>query len=103
MRESDPSPAFPRSLLFRREQKGKAEKEELLQTFIALHGALFGLRPEQARESAEYRLLATNTVDLITSKTSTDVEGDWIKLEAYLQMAYASIVREMPQSEQRPS
>lgn len=73
---------------------GNVEKEELLQTFIALHSALFGLTPEQARESAEWRLLAANTVDLITSKTSADVKGDWSKLEVYLQNAYTSIVQE---------
>ena len=74
---------------------GKGEKEELVQTLIALHSALFGLTPQQARESAQWRLLAADTVDLITSRTSTDVEGDWSKLEGYLQKAYSSIVEEV--------
>lgn len=60
---------------------------------IELHSALFGLTAEQARESAEWRLLAANTVDLITSGTSTDIEGDWQRLETYLQKAYSSIVQ----------
>jgi hypothetical protein len=77
-----------------RRLSGNPEKEEFLQTLIALHSALFGLTPEQARESAEWRLLAANTVDLITSRTLTDVEGDWSKLEAYLRKAYSSIVQE---------
>ena len=77
-----------------RRLSGTSEKAEFLQTLIALHCAMFGLTPEQARESAEWRLLAANTVDLITSRTSTDVEGDWRKLEAYLQKAYGSIVQE---------
>jgi hypothetical protein len=77
-----------------RRLSGKPEKEEFLQTLIALHSAIFGLTSEQARESAEWRLLAANTVDLITSGTSTDVEGDWSKLEAYLRKAYDSIVQE---------
>jgi hypothetical protein len=77
-----------------RRLSGNPEKEEFLQTLIALHSALFGLTPQQARESAEWRLLAANTVDLITSRTSTDVEGDWSKLEAYLRKAYGSIVEE---------
>ncbi len=76
-----------------RRLSGKGEKEELLQTLIALHSALFGLTPEQARASAEWRLLAANTVDLITSRASTDVEGDWSKLEGYLQKAYSSIIQ----------
>jgi hypothetical protein len=77
-----------------RRLSGNPEKEEFLQTLIALHSALFGLTPQQAHESAEWRLLAANTVDLITSRTSTDVEGDWSKLEAYLRKAYSSIVEE---------
>ena len=78
-----------------RRLSGKAEKEELLQTFIDLHCALFGLMPHQARESAEWRLLAADTVDLITSRTSTNIEEDWKKLEGYLQKAYSSIVQEL--------
>ncbi len=77
-----------------RRLSGTPEKEEFLQTLIALHSAIFGLTAEQARESAEWRLLAANTVDLITSGTSTDIESDWRKLEAYLRKAYSSIVEE---------
>jgi hypothetical protein len=77
-----------------RRLSGAPEKEEFLQTLIALHSAIFGLTAEQARKSAEWRLLAANTVDLITSGTSTDIEGDWRKLEAYLRKAYSSIVEE---------
>jgi len=44
-------------------------------------------------ESAELRVLANNTVDLITSQTSTYVEGDWAKLEDYLRQCYRSIQR----------
>ena len=78
-----------------RRLSGKAEKEALLQTFIDLHCALFGLTPDQARESAEWRLLAADTVDLITSRTSTSIEEDWKRLEGYLQKAYGSIVQEL--------
>jgi hypothetical protein len=39
-------------------------------------------------------MLAANTVDLITSGTSTDIEGDWSKLEASLQKAYASVAQQ---------
>jgi hypothetical protein len=77
-----------------RRLSGNPEKEEFLQTLIALHSAIFGLTAEQARKSAEWRLLAANTVDLITSRTSTDIESDWRKLEAYLRKAYSSIVEE---------
>jgi hypothetical protein len=58
-----------------------------------LHSAIFGITPEQARESAELRVLANNTVDLITSKTSVDPEADWEKLEDYLRQCYRSIAQ----------
>lgn len=78
-----------------RRLSGQPEKGEFLQTLIDLHSTLFGLSPEQVKESAEWRLLAANTVDLITSNTSTDVEGDWAKLEEYLRRCYRSIQREL--------
>ena len=74
---------------------GNPEKEEFLQTLIDLHSAIFGISPEQAKESAEWRLLAASTVDLITSHTSADVEGDWKKLEEYLRLCYRSIQQEI--------
>jgi hypothetical protein len=74
-----------------RRLSGKPEKDEFLQILIDLHSAIFGLSSEQMKESAEWRLLAANTVDLITSNSSTDVEGDWVKLEEYLRRCYRSI------------
>jgi hypothetical protein len=74
---------------------GNPEKEEFLQTLIDLHSAIFGISPEQAKESAEWRLLAASTVDLITSHTSADVKGDWKKLEEYLRLCYRSIQQEI--------
>jgi hypothetical protein len=74
-----------------RRLSGKPEKDEFLQILIDLHSAIFGLSSEQMEESAEWRLLAANTVDLITSNSSTDVEGDWVKLEEYLRRCYRSI------------
>jgi len=81
-----------------RRLSGKPDKTEFIATMVKLHSAVFGLTPEQARESAELRVLANNTVDLITSKTSTDVEGDWAKLEEYLRQCYRSIGREVSKS-----
>lgn len=73
---------------------GQEDKSEFIQAMAELHSAIFAITPEQARESAELRVLASNTVDLITSKTSTDPISDWAKLEEYLRQCYASIVRE---------
>jgi len=74
-----------------RRLSGHPEKEEFLQALVDLHCALFGLTPEQASESAQWRLQATTTVDRITSRTSDDVEGDWAKLEENLRRCYRSI------------
>lgn len=73
---------------------GQEDKSEFIHTMAELHSAIFGITPDQARESAEFRVLASNTVDLITSKTSTNPASDWAKLEEYLRQCYASIVRE---------
>jgi hypothetical protein len=78
-----------------RRLSGLPEKEEFLQTLVDLHSAIFELSPEQAKESAEWRLLAATTVDLITSNTSTDVGGDWDTLEEYLRRCYRSIKQEI--------
>jgi hypothetical protein len=77
---------------------GLEDKSEFIQTMVELHSAIFGITPEQARESAELRVLAGNTVDLITSKASTDVAADWAKLEEYLRRCYSSIQRELEQA-----
>ena len=78
-----------------RRLSGKPDKTEFIHTMIDLHSATFGITPAQARESAELRVLANNTVDLITSKTSTYPEADWGKLEEYLRQCYRSIEREL--------
>jgi hypothetical protein len=73
---------------------GKEDRSEFVQVLTDLHSAIFDLKPEQARESAEWRVMAADTVDCITSKTSTDIEGDWAKLEEYLRRCYRSIRQE---------
>ena len=61
----------------------------------ALHAHLFDVPPEPMRESAEWRVRANNTVDLITSGQSNDPEADWAKLEDELRQCYRSIDREV--------
>jgi hypothetical protein len=70
---------------------GDPDKREFVETMVELHAALFGITPEQARESAELRVAANSTVDTITGKTSTDPEADWRKLEEELRGCYRSI------------
>jgi hypothetical protein len=72
---------------------GKPDKTEFVDTMVALHSALFEISPEQALESAELRVQANNTVDLITSGASRDIEGDWERIETYLIQCYQSIER----------
>ena len=78
-----------------RRLSGKPDKTEFIDAMIELHSALFGLTPEQARESAELRVLANNTVDLITSRTSSNPEADWAIVEEYLRQCYRSLEREV--------
>jgi hypothetical protein len=74
---------------------GNPDKEPFIQAMTALHSHLFGLPPERMRESAEWRVKANNTVDLITGKLSEDEAKDWARLEAELRQCYESIQREL--------
>jgi hypothetical protein len=58
-----------------------------------LHEALFDIPRTVARESAALRVLAANTVDRITGKTSQNEAQDWALLEEYLRQSYRSIQR----------
>jgi|SRR5579863_212529 len=74
---------------------GSTDRREFVEVMVELHSAIFGLAAEQVRESAEWRVMAANTVDRITGRLSTDVEGDWAKLEEYLRRCYRAIQREL--------
>jgi hypothetical protein len=73
------------------------DKDAFTKTLVDLHSELFGISPEQARESAELRVTAANIVDTITAKTSADPEADWKKLEDYLRQCYRSVQRALKQ------
>lgn len=74
---------------------GQADKSEFIEALTQLHSTLFRLTPLQARESAEWRVMANNVVDLITSRQSTDVAADWARLEEHLRHCYRSLERAM--------
>jgi len=74
---------------------GNPDKESFIQAMTALHSHLFGLPAARMRETDEWRIKANNTVDLITGGLSTDVGGDWAKLEEELRQCYRSIQREL--------
>lgn len=73
---------------------GQADKSEFAAVLADLHAELFGLSPEQARASAEFRVRANNTVDDITAGRSPDAEADWASLQADLRRCYRSLQRE---------
>lgn len=74
-----------------RRLSGAEDKNEFVQTLIDLHSALFNLSPTEVRDSAELRVQAANTVDLITSKKSTDIAADWLNIEVTLRQCYTSL------------
>jgi hypothetical protein len=78
-----------------RRLSGKPDKTEFIDIMTQLHSAIFSLPSDRARESAELRVLANNTVDLITSHQSTDPAADWRKIQDYLSRCYRSIEREV--------
>ena len=74
---------------------GNPDKSTFIEAMTALHSHLFQLPPERMRESAEWRIRANNTVDLITGRLSKDPEADWAKLDEELRQCYRSIQREL--------
>jgi hypothetical protein len=66
-----------------------------VQCLVVLHSALFGLTPEDARESAVNRAHGTDAIDRVTGKRSRDIESDWKEAERYLRVAYRSVVERM--------
>jgi hypothetical protein len=78
-----------------RRLSGQPDKSTFIEAMAALHAELFRLPEARMRESAEWRVRANNTVDLITSGTSSDPESDWAKLEDDLRQCYRSIDREL--------
>ena len=69
------------------------DKSEFVTSLVLLHSLIFGIRPDQARESAELRVQASTLVDRITGGRSSDQERDWQLLEAHLRDTYRSILR----------
>jgi hypothetical protein len=78
-----------------RRLSGNPDKTSFVDAMTALHSELFGLPVERMRDSAEWRVKANNTVDLITSQLSRDPAADWRKLEDELRECYRSAKREL--------
>ena len=74
---------------------GNPDKSTFIDAMTALHSHLFNLPAERMRESAEWRIRANNTVDLITGGTSVDPEADWKRLEDELRQCYTLVQREL--------
>ena len=78
--------------------------EPMVESLARLHAALFGATTEAIRRSAECRAQAAQAVDRITGGYSTDVAGDWQRVEEYLREAYRSlsVLSTSPQNTSRP-
>ena len=79
-----------------RDLVGQSDKSRFVDTMTRLHSTVFGISPEQARESAEQRVLANTIVDRITSGVSSDANADWRLIETALRRCYRSIDRQLP-------
>jgi hypothetical protein len=69
-----------------------SDPEPYIECLAQLHSTLFSLTPQEARKSAVLRAHATDAIDRVTGKRSTDVEADWRKSEEYLRQAYRSAI-----------
>lgn len=65
--------------------------EPMVESLARLHAALFDAPPEAIRRSAERRAQAAKVVDRITGFYSTDVAGDWQRVEEHLREAYRAL------------
>jgi hypothetical protein len=68
-----------------------SDPEPYIECLAQLHSALFSVPADEARESAVLRAQATDYIDGITGKRSTDIEGDWARSEEYLRKAYRAV------------
>jgi hypothetical protein len=60
----------------------------MVEALAKLHAALFAAPPAAIHRSAELRAEAAATVDRITGGYSTDIAGDWQRIEQLLGQAY---------------
>ena len=63
----------------------------MVDSLAKLHAALFTAPPAAIRRSAELRAEAAAAVDRITGGYSTDIPGDWQRIEQLLGQAYGSL------------
>ena len=78
-----------------RELSGGVDHTGLVDVLTDLHAATFEISRERAHESGDWRARAAITVDGITGRRSTDVDGDWHRLEDQLRRCYRSLAREI--------
>lgn len=76
----------------------QTDKQAFTQAMIALHGELFGISPEQARESAELRVEANNVYDPIALGEKAGTDAEWSAVQLLLQRCYRLALREMEAS-----
>jgi hypothetical protein len=67
----------------------------LVTSLTNLHAAIFSSTPARMAASARSRARGAATVDLITSKRSTDPAADWRAVYFYLRRAYEQVKAEL--------
>ena len=78
-----------------RRLSGDRDDPALLATLVALHGAIFGLTPKEAAESAGWRHRALIALDWITGGRDADSDANWDAIEADLRRCYGAIGRQL--------
>jgi hypothetical protein len=73
----------------------QADKRAFIEAMVALHSELFGISPDQARESAELRVEANNVYDPIALGEKASTDEEWRQVQLLLQRCYRSALREM--------
>lgn len=73
----------------------QTDKQAFVEAMVALHSELFGISPEQARESAELRVEANNVYDPIALGEKTGTEAEWREVQLLLQRCYRSALGKM--------
>jgi hypothetical protein len=68
------------------------EDSPLIQTMTDLHAALFRITPEAAHPSGYWRARSLHELGIITGGRSTDLEGDWARVEDLLRDGYRRLL-----------
>lgn len=84
-----------------RDLSGDRDDPSLRAALTDLHGAIFGLTADEARESAEWRVRALVALDRITGGATLNAARDWERAEDALRRCYRAIGRHLTARQSR--